>query len=218
MYKNRIRDFFNGNYGRQERYWWKNDNRYSISEDDHTPYYAAILKEAKAIGKGRVLDLGAGEGADSIRLAKLGFLVDSVEMSPVGADKIRNYAKEAGCDINVICDDIENFIPNHKYEIVMCNGVLHYVKNKLNVVSMMKEVTKLGGINCISLFSDYTEIPKCHQIVPVFPDSEGGIIEQSYEDWDNLFLKYDREKPEQSHDGMEPHIHSYIKRIWRKTT
>lgn len=216
MYKSLIKEFFDNNYKKQEHYWWKNENRYSLLEEEHTPYYASILKEAKRIKSGYVLDIGAGEGADSIRLARLGFLVDAVEMSPVGAEKIRQLVTGMELPVNVICTDIENFIPSKQYDIVMCNGVLHYIQNKETIVRMMKSCTKTGGINCISLFSDFTPVPKCHQIVPVFPDAEGGIIEKIYGDWETLFLTYDRNQIEKSHDDMEPHVHSYIKRIWRR--
>lgn len=217
MYKTLIKEFFDNNYKKQEHYWWKNENRYSLLEEDHTPYYASILREAKRIKSGFVLDIGAGEGADAIRLASLGFEVDAVEMSSVGATKIRQLSTKMGLSVNVICIDIENFIPSKQYNIIMCNGVLHYIQNKEKIVKMMKNCTNIGGINCVSLFSDFSSVPECHKIVPVFPDSEGGTIEKLYEDWHPLFMRYDRNQIEKSHDDMEPHVHSYIKRIWRKT-
>lgn len=216
MYKVNIRNFFDNNYRNYEHYWWKGDNRYSVSEKDHTPFYAFILSEARRIGHGNALDLGAGEGADSIRLAKLGFEVDAIEMSPVGAKKIQLLANDMQLKLNVICEDIEKIEPIKQYDIVMCNGVLHYVKNKNVVIEKMQRCTKSGGINSISLFSDYSPIPVCHQIVPVFADSEGGVVEQKYAEWNKLFLKYEREKLEKSHDDMEEHVHSFIKGIWRK--
>lgn len=216
IYKNRIRDFFNENYQNNEKYWWKNDNRYSIDESVHTPYYRAILRFAKELSGGSVLDLGAGEGADSIRLAKLGLEVDAIEMSHIAVEKIKQFAIENKVTVNVSCCDIEDYIPLKEYDIVMCNGVLHYIKNKEKVVQNMQNHTRRNGINCISLFSTYTPIPDCHKIVPVFPDEEGGIIEKMYSNWTGIFHLYDRNKPELSHDDMVPHVHSFIKGIWRK--
>lgn len=212
-----IRSFFDKNYLSVEHYWWKNSNRFSIDECNHTPYYAFILKEAKRIRNGCALDLGAGEGIDAIRLALVGFDVDAVEISPVGVEKIKHFAKEKGVSINAICADIKDYVYTKPYDIIMCNGVLHYTADKKTIIQNMKEHTKIGGINCISLFSTYSDIPTCHTIVPVYPDDEGGQIEQLYSDWEVLFKVYDRNKSELSHDEMPPHEHSFIKLICRRT-
>ena len=47
-----------------------------------------MLEDLRTRPAGRVLDLGAGEGIDAIRLARLGYEVDAVEGSVIGAEKI----------------------------------------------------------------------------------------------------------------------------------
>jgi SAM-dependent methyltransferase len=79
-----IRDFFDRQYAAYDRYWWRDGNRYSTSPADHTSFNAAWLAEAARRRPGRALDLGAGEGADSIRLARLGYQVDAIEISGFG--------------------------------------------------------------------------------------------------------------------------------------
>ena len=44
---------------------------------------------------------GAGEGADAIRLAKLGYQVDAVEVSAVACEKIERFAKSEGVKITI---------------------------------------------------------------------------------------------------------------------
>lgn len=214
----KIKDFFNNNYKNSDHYWWKNENRFSTDETDHTPYYSTILKLAKDIGTGRALDLGAGEGADSIRLAKLGFIVDSVEISDVAVEKIKVLAEANNVDINVLCSDINSYNFAYDYDIIMINGVLHYLDedSKIDILTKVVNHTKVGGINCISLFSTATPVPECHQVVSVYPDNENGLVESFFSDWTMLFKSYERNKRETSHTEMPPHVHSFIKFIARR--
>ena len=63
--------------------------------------------------------------------------------------------------------------PDGLYDVVVCNGVLHYIKDKDLVISRMQEATCDGGINVISLWSSYTPVPECHEFVPVYSDRRG---------------------------------------------
>lgn len=60
---------------------------------EHTPFNAQVLELAAGRKPGRALDVGAGEGADAIRLAKLGYKVDALEVSPVACEKIQSFAQ-----------------------------------------------------------------------------------------------------------------------------
>ena len=103
--------------------------------------------------KGRALDIGAGEGSDAIRLAKLGYDVDAVEVSTVGAKKIECFAEEVGVrdKLRVFSSDIQVFQPDGPYDVVICNGVLHYIEGKQSVIELMQQETRPGGINIVSL-------------------------------------------------------------------
>src|SRR5215475_373838 len=108
----KVSEFFDDLYGAQERYWWHEDDRYSLDPADHPTSLLAQMALRALTGRapGRALDIGAGEGADSIRLALLGYFVDAVEISKVGAAKIRRFAADAGVAdrINVAVADIVN--------------------------------------------------------------------------------------------------------------
>ncbi len=47
------------------------------------------------------IDIGAGEGRNSLYLASIGYRVVAVEPSAVGADKIRVKSKQIGIDITI---------------------------------------------------------------------------------------------------------------------
>ena len=213
-----IADNFDDLYRKHDRYWWRDNNRYSTDPNCYpTPLRTQLtLRALKGRPPGRALDLGAGEGADSIRLARLGYSVDAVEISKVGASKISRFADAANETVNVVLADISSYEPNEKFDIVICNGVLHYIDDKKPVVERIQAVTKTGGINVISLWSNYTPVPKCHQIVPTWCDDEDGLVVKLYQEWDKTVVYFERAKPEMAHSGMPSHSHSHIKIVATK--
>jgi tellurite methyltransferase len=213
-----IADFFDERYRSGPRYWWRDKVRYSSNPDLYPESLLTqmTLRITRGQRPGRMLDLGAGEGSDSIRMALLGYSVEAVDISKVGADKIRAFAEEAGVTVNVQVADIVTYEPDGQFDLVVCNGVLHYIDDKQPVVERMQRATRAGGINVISLWSTYTPVPECHKIVPVSCDGEDGVIAQMYAGWPKEFIYFERNKRENSHSGMPAHSHSHIKLIARK--
>jgi tellurite methyltransferase len=205
-------------YGEDERYWWRHENPYSTNPDDFplsllTQFALRILADRPA---GRALDVGAGEGADSIRLARLGYDVTAVDISTVGASKIEKFAADAEVRVTVEVADVNSYVPSGLFDVVTANGLLHYIANKEMVIDRMQQATNPGGINVVSLWSTYTRVPACHQHVPVYCDEENGVVARSYSSWITKVLFFERDKVESAHPGMPAHCHSHIKLIAQK--
>ena len=149
-------------------------------------------------------------------MALLGYDVDAVELSSVGAEKIRRFAEEAEVKVRVTVADAQRYTPEGLYDVIICNGVLHYVADKESVISRMQKATCEGGINVISLWSDYTPVPECHEFVPIYSDAEDGVVTSRYKDWPKEFIYFERDKPEAAHSDLPVHRHSHIKFIARK--
>jgi SAM-dependent methyltransferase len=211
-------DYFDELYRTHDRYWWRDQERYSSNPNDYPQSLLAQQTLRVLAGRplGRVLDLGAGEGSDAIRLARLGYLVDAVEVSPVAAAKIATFACQAGVQVNVAVADVASFVPDGMYDVVISNGVLHYIADKEAAISRMQKATTLGGINVLSLWSTFSAVPDCHDVIPAYCDDEDGIVKKLYCDWQTEFIYFDRKKLEMSHSDMPEHAHSHIKLIARK--
>ena len=219
-----VAEFFDQRYSLERHYWWREDYRYATDPNLHassliTQMTLRLLGESSgrpATPPLRALDLGAGEGADAIRLALLGYDVDAVEVSEIGAKKIVEFAADAGVHVNVQAADIRSYRAHGEYDVVLCNGVLHYIEDKASVVEAMQCVTRAGGLNVISLWSTYTPVPRWHEKVPVFCDDEDGVVRKLYQDWKTELMYFERAKRESAHSEMPDHTHSHIKLIARK--
>jgi len=214
----RVVDYFDSVYAQHDRFWWREPGRHALDPDAY-PFSLLTQQTLRLLGdrpRGRALDLGAGEGADAIRLSLLGYEVDAVEVSPIAAKKIQIFTREAGAKVRVFPSDIRDFTPDGLYDVVICNGVLHYVEDKAPVISLMQGATCEGGINVVSLWSTYTPVPACHEIVPVYCDDEEGVVTGSYRSWRTEFIYFERNKAETSHSDLPAHQHSHLKLIATK--
>lgn len=212
-----VATFFDDCYRRFSRYWWREGTRYSPDPEDHrhSPLTAALLRALAGRTPGRALDLGAGEGADAIRLALLGYEVVAVEASEVGAAKLEDFARAAGASVEVIHGDATRVPLPGPFDVVISNGLLHYVHDKSALLTRMADATSPGGIHVVSSFTDATPVPACHRVVEVLCDAEEGATAAHYAAWEpRIWLE--RGKPETSHPGFPPHAHSFIKVAARK--
>ena len=216
----RVDEYFDGLYRSHERYWWQEPDRYSTDPDSYSCSLITqqTLRLLRGRPPGRALDLGAGEGADAIRLALLHYEVDAVEVSEIAAGKIEKFAMDAGVSsqVRVTRCDISGFEPAGEYDIILCNGVLHYIEDKQPVIARMQAATRVDGLNVVSLWSTFTPVPAVHNSVAVFCDDENGVVTKLYSTWPKEFLYFDRDKAETSHSELPPHRHSHIKLIARR--
>jgi 2-polyprenyl-3-methyl-5-hydroxy-6-metoxy-1,4-benzoquinol methylase len=66
----------------------------------------AVAKQLVAPQGKSVLDIGAGTGRNSLALARLGFAVDAVEMTPKFAEILTAAAQQESLNVRVICKDV----------------------------------------------------------------------------------------------------------------
>lgn len=64
-----------------------------------------LVAEAEPLAPGRALDVGCGEGADAIWLARRGWKVTAIDVSEVALSRAREAARQAGVEIEWFCGD-----------------------------------------------------------------------------------------------------------------
>ena len=82
--------------------------------------------------RGKMLDLGCGQGRDSISLARLGFSVVGIDNSKVGIEQMNQIAKIENLNLRGKVDDIFEFDNFVEYDFVLLDSMFHFAKKDLN--------------------------------------------------------------------------------------
>lgn len=99
-----------------------------------------------------VLDLGIGQGRNSIPLAELGFNVTGVDYSTKCLEICKNTCNK----LNLVKSDIRTFdIEKDKYDMILSGYVLHFLhkNDSYQIIENIKNNIKNNGIVYISVFS-----------------------------------------------------------------
>lgn len=114
----------------------------------------AVSSAVDDLKPGTVLDLGAGNGRDSIFLAKQGFEVTSVDLSAEGLALLRETAKQKGVNtrIQTVEADVANYRPEKEYDNIICIFTLHFLREVdfQPAIQRIMNSTKSGGLNILS--------------------------------------------------------------------
>ncbi|HEX3425745.1 MAG TPA: class I SAM-dependent methyltransferase, partial [Acidimicrobiales bacterium] len=79
---------------------WDWDERYSASDRIWSGQpNTTLVAETTEIAPGRALDVGCGEGADAVWLARRGWHVTAVDVSEVALSRASQVAEDAGVEI-----------------------------------------------------------------------------------------------------------------------
>lgn len=128
-----------------------------------------------------VLDLGIGQGRNSISLVELGYNVTGVDYSTKCLEICKNNCPK----LNLIQSDIRAFpIEKNKYDLISSRCVLHFFHkdDTYKIIKNIKENLKSNGLVYISVFS--LEDPKLirHTNSPNFEILENNIFHHTVND------------------------------------
>ncbi len=82
---------------------------------------AQLAAAVEELTPGRALDLGCGEGGDSVHLARLGWRVTAVDVSPTALSRAREMADSAGVSSLVTTErhDLASSFPSGSFDLVV---------------------------------------------------------------------------------------------------
>jgi len=111
----------------------------------------------KRTRRGILLDLGCGQGRDSIFLASLGYQVTAVDSSKVGINQMIKKAQTMGLEIDGIVNDIQNLKLQRKFDVILFDMLLHGFEDstQLELLGKYSNYLNQDGILCIVYPDDF---------------------------------------------------------------
>jgi tellurite methyltransferase len=107
----------------------------------------------------RVLDIGCGEGRDTVFFTQRGFEVTGVDGSESAMGKARRLAQDHDVTPHaLICQDVQTFPITPDYDIYFSHNCIQFLgEGCLPYLRKIQDATPAGGFNSISAFSREAE-------------------------------------------------------------
>ncbi len=163
----------------------------------------------------QVLDVGCGEGRNSIFMAKLGNTVDAFDVSENGIAKAKEIARQMGVQVNFFVCDLGKFAFEKEYDVILSHGVLHLPCKEVRdrFIAEMQSHTRVGGYNVVGIFINRLpatpdNAPYTHSLFDV------GELPEKYKDWEMVHHLEGTFKD--SHPGDIHHEHAFERIIAKR--
>ena len=116
---------------------------------------AIELADRVAPGR-RVLDLGCGEGRDSVFFALRSLDVTGVEASAAGLQKAARLAHERGVRVRWVESVLPELPPLGAFDLIYSCGSIHYVprRERAELFARLRAMTAPGGLQAHIVFTD----------------------------------------------------------------
>jgi tellurite methyltransferase len=132
-----------------------------------------------------VLDLGCGEGRDSVFFAERGAVVWGVDVSAAGLDKARRLARKHRVRVRWIHGPASDLLPAGPFDLIYSCGSLHYVSRdgRAALFARLRAVTRPGGHHAHLVFTDRLVHEEKGEIVEYY---RAGELREAFVDWQIL--------------------------------
>lgn len=107
------------------------------------PYLELIDFFTEYCKKGKVLDLGCGQGRDAIALARLGYAVTGIDCSKVGIEQMNKIGQVENLNLIGQVDDIYVFDHFGEFDIILLDSMFHFTKkDKEKEIRLIEKIVK----------------------------------------------------------------------------
>jgi len=167
------------------------DENYFTDKYGMTRTHSEVLHAATLIAPGKALDLGCGNGRNSLYLAANGFDVTAWDKNPASISNLERIRQAEGLEnLRTAIKDLNALSFDGEYDFILSTVVMMFLEAKTipGLIANMQRCTKPGGYNLIVAAMDTDDFP----CTVGFPFAfKAGELKNYYEGWD--LLKYNED-------------------------
>lgn len=172
------------------------DENYFTEKYGLTRTHSEVLEAAAIVAPGKTLDLGCGNGRNSVWLAARGFDVTAWDKNPNSITTLQNIKAAEGLDnLEIAIKDLNALTFDGNYDFILSTVVMMFLEPQTipGLIANMQRCTVPGGYNLIVAAMDTDDFP-CNVGFP-FAFKEGELCHY-YDGW--KIVKYN-ENPGELH-------------------
>lgn len=201
-----------------------------------TPPFYLLKKFINDIPKGQAIDIGAGNGHNSIFLAQNGFTVEAIDTDDSKIEALKNEAEKSELKIDAKNADVRKFDFSQKqYNLILAIQSLVFIKKSefQEIANKIKNALNPNGVIMLSSFTtDDDSFKRFKQTSPEVEENtfqtnntkqywqffKKNELEQYFkeEDFDILFYKEQVIQDEPHKGSPQPHNHGIAKIVAKK--
>lgn len=170
------------------------DENYFTDKYGLTRTHSEVIATMPYLSTGRVLDLGCGNGRNSLYLAANGFDVTAWDKNPMSIDNIKRVAEAEGLtQIQSDVRDLNSLSFDGEYDFILSTVVMMFLEASTipGLIDNMQRCTKSGGYNLIVAAMDTADFPCTVGFPFAFREGE---LSNYYAGWE--IVKYNEEPGE----------------------
>ena len=162
------------------------DENYFTEKYGMTRTHSEVVYSAGMVKPGKTLDLGCGNGRNSLYLAANGFDVTAWDKNVASIDNIESIkAKEGIANLQTAIQDLNSLRFDGEYDFILSTVVLMFLQPETipGLIDNMQRCTKPGGYNLIVAAMDTEDYP-CNVGFPFA--FKTGELSGYYAGWEQL--------------------------------
>ncbi|WP_435930443.1 tellurite resistance methyltransferase TehB [Dryocola sp. BD613] len=156
-----------------------------------TPTHSDVVNAATIVPPGKALDLGCGNGRNSLYLNQKGFTVTAWDKNPMSINNLKQIIEAEGLeDITTDIVNLNELKFDGEYDFILSTVVMMFLERDTirGLIANMQRCTKKGGYNLIVAAMDTDDFP-CNVGFPFA--FKAGELSEYYKGWE--LIKYNEE-------------------------
>lgn len=138
------------------------DENYFTDKYGMTRTHSEVLHAATLIAPGKALDLGGGNGRNSLYLAANGFDVTAWDKNPASISNLERIRQAEGLEnLRTAIKDLNALSFDGEYDFILSTVVMMFLEAKTipGLIANMQRCTRPGGYNLIVAAMDTDDFP-----------------------------------------------------------